>query len=156
MKKGLKISIIEGIFAQFHITLTGGMFLTAFALFLKASPFQMGILTAIPSVLAGVGFFSTYAANVLGKRKPLCFFTSLIGRGLFAIFIVSLLFNLRLTINLFLTIIFFFNLLLNFAGNLWLSWMSDLVPKEIRGKYFGVRNTIISAVGMVANYVGEK
>ncbi|MEO0185296.1 MAG: MFS transporter [candidate division WOR-3 bacterium] len=153
---GKRISIIEGIFAQFHITLTGGMFLTSFALFLNANPFQMGVLVSIPSLLAGAGFFSAYIANLTGKRKSPNLITALVGRSLFLFFIIGLIFNIRISINFFFVIIFFFNLLLNFSGNLWLSWMSDLVPKEERGRYFGIRNTIISGVGMVVNYAGGR
>lgn len=154
LSSGKRISIIEGIFAQFHITLTGGMFLTAFALFLDAKPFQIGILTAIPSILAGVGFFAAYLANIIGKRKIPCLLTALLGRSLFIFFIIGLVFNIRISMNFFFVIIFLFNLLLNFSGNLWLSWMSDLIPREERGRYFGIRTTIISAVGMVVNYFG--
>ncbi|MEO0206207.1 MAG: MFS transporter, partial [candidate division WOR-3 bacterium] len=153
---GKRISIIEGIFAQFHITLTGGMFLTSFALFLNANPFQMGVLVSIPSLLAGAGFFSAYIANLTGKRKSPNLITALAGRSLFLFFIIGLIFNIRISINFFFVIIFFFNLLLNFSGNLWLSWMSDLVPKEERGRYFGIRNTIISGVAMVVNYAGGR
>ncbi len=156
LASGKRISIIEGVFAQFHITLTGGMFLTSFALFLNAKPFHIGILTAIPSILAGVGFFAAYLANIIGKRKIPCLFTALIGRGLFIFFVIALIFNIRISINTFFVIIFLFNLLLNFSGNLWLSWMSDLIPKEERGRYFGIRTTIVSGVGMVVNYLGGK
>ncbi|MCX7995589.1 MAG: MFS transporter [candidate division WOR-3 bacterium] len=151
---GKKISIIEGIFAQFHITLTGGMFLTSFALFLNANPFQIGILTAIPSILAGVGFFAAYFANIIGKRKTPCLITAIAGRSLFIFFVIGLIFDIRISIDFFFVIVFLFNLLLNFSGNLWLSWMSDLIPKEERGRYFGIRTTIISAVGMAVNYLG--
>ncbi len=156
LTSGKRISIIEGVFAQFHITLTGGMFLMSFALFLNATPFQIGILTAIPSILAGVGFFAAYLANITGKRKTPCLMTALIGRGLFIFFVIALIFNIRISINTFFVIIFLFNFLLNFSGNLWLSWMSDLIPVEERGRYFGIRTTIISAVGMVVNYLGGK
>jgi len=153
---GKKISIIEGIFAQFHITLTGGMFLTSFALFLNVNPFQMGILTAIPPILAGVGFFAAYISNIIGERKKLCVITAGLSRGLFIFFVIAIAFNIRISIAVFFVIIFFFNLLLNFSGNLWLSWMSDLIPSEERGRYFGIRNTIISGVGMVVNYLGGR
>lgn len=156
MNAGKRVSIIEGIFAQFHITLTSGMFLTSFALFLNANPFQMGVLASIPSILAGVGFFSAYIANIIGKRKVPCLWTAVIGRGLFIFFIIGLIFNIRISISFFFVVIFFFNLLLNFSGNLWTSWMSDLIPREQRGRYFGIRSTIISGIAMIINYLGGK
>jgi len=132
------------------------MFLISFALFLNANPFQIGVLASIPSILAGVGFFSAYVANIIGKRKTPCLLTSVIGRGLFIFFIIGLIFNIRISISFFFVVIFFFNLLLNSSGNLWLSWMSDLVPREERGRYFGIRNTLISGVGMTVNYLGGR
>jgi MFS family permease len=153
---GLRISVIEGLFAQFHITLTGGMFLTAFALYLGANSFQIGVLAAIPSLLAGVGFFAAYIASLIGKRKILCVLTSVFGRGLFVAFIIPLAFRFRISIQLFFAVIFIFNLLLNFAGNLWMSWMSELVPRTERGRFFGVRNTLLSGLGMVVNYAGGR
>ena len=153
---GLRISVIEGLFAQFHITLTGGMFLTGFALYLGANSFQMGVLASIPSLLAGVGFFAAYIASLIGKRKILCVMTSVVGRGLFIVFIIPLAFRFRISIQLFFAIIFIFNLLLNFAGNLWMSWMSELVPRAERGRFFGIRNTLLSGLGMVVNYAGGR
>lgn len=132
------------------------MFLTSFALFLNANPFQMGILASIPSLLAGVGFFSAYIAHIVGERKTPCALTAGVGRGLFIFFIIALILNIRISITIFFLIIFLFNLLLNFSGNLWLSWMSDLIPREQRGRYFGVRNTILNGIGMVVNYLGGK
>lgn len=155
-KKALTISIFEGIFAQFHITLTGGMFLTSFALYLSLNNFHLGLLSAIPSLLAGVGFFSAYISNIFGKRKSLCTLAAGIGRGIFIVILIPLILNLKISIPLFFFTIFLFNLLMNFLSNLWLSWMTDLVPDEIRGRYFGIRNTIISAIGMLINYAGGK
>jgi MFS family permease len=153
---GLRVSVIEGLFAQFHITLTGGMFLTAFALYLGANSFQMGVLVAIPSLLAGVGFFAAYLASLIGKRKILCVLTSVFGRGLFVAFIIPLAFRFRISIQFFFAVIFIFNLLLNFAGTLWMSWMSELVPRTERGRFFGLRNTLISTLGMIVNYIGGR
>lgn len=154
--RALRLSILEGIFAQFHITLTGGMFLTSFALFLNLNDLQLGILSSIPSLLAGVGFFSAYISNIFGNRKSLCIWNAAIGRGIFVVFLIPLIFKFRISITLFFTIIFIYNLLMNFLSNLWLSWMTELVPSEIKGRYFGIRNTIINFVGMLINYAGGK
>lgn len=154
LETGRRISVVEGVFAQFHITLTGGIFITAFALYLKANPFQIGLLAAIPSLMAGIGFFAAYLAFRVGRRKAMVVSSSGLGRGLFIVFVVALVLRFRIPPGTFFVVMFLFNLFLSFAGNLWLSWMSDLVPRNERGNYFGMRNTIISAVGMVVNYIG--
>ena len=95
IKQGLRISTFEGSFAQIHITLTGGMFLTGFALYLGATPFHIGLLAAIPAFLTSFGFVSAYLTNRLTERKNLTVLTSGIGRGLFFIPVVLLLLNVK-------------------------------------------------------------
>jgi len=49
LKKAVKISIVEGIFAQVYATLTtvGSVFITKFATILGATSFQFSLLSAI-------------------------------------------------------------------------------------------------------------
>lgn len=156
IKYGLRISTTEGIFAQIHITLTGGMFLTGLALYLGATPFHIGLLAAIPAFLTSFGFVSAYLINRLPERKTLTVLTSGIGRGLFFIPVVLLLLNIKISLSYFLILIGIFNALLTIANNSWLSWMSDLVPKETRGRYFGIRNTAMGVIGMIVSFSGAK
>ncbi len=156
IKRGLRISTFEGSFAQIHITLTGGMFLTGFALYLGATPFYIGLLAAIPAFLTSFGFVSAYLTNRLAERKTLTVLTSGIGRGLFFIPVILLLLNVKVSLSYFLILIGLFNALLTIANNSWLSWMSDLVPRETRGRYFGVRNTAMGVIGMVVSFSGAK
>lgn len=156
IKKGLRISIIQGIFTNIHITLTGGMFLTGLALYLGATPFHIGLLAAIPALLTSFGFISAFLVNRLSQRKLLTLITSGIGRALFFIPALLLLFNIKPQLTHLLIIIGIFNALLMIADNSWLSWMSDLVPREMRGRFFGIRNTAMGLVGMVVSFAGAK
>jgi MFS family permease len=156
IKYGLRISTTEGIFANIHITLTGGMFLTGFALYLGATPFHVGLLAAIPALLTSFGFVSAYLTNRFPERKTLTVLTSGIGRGLFYIPATLLLLNVKISLSYLLILIGVFNALLTIANNAWLSWMSDLVPKESRGRYFGVRNTAMGLIGMIVSFSGAK
>jgi hypothetical protein len=68
----LKISIYDGFFAQAFATLTGGVFLPAFALALGANNFHIGVLAAVPFFanlfqLAGSFFVEKFAV-----RKKFC------------------------------------------------------------------------------------
>ena len=83
--RGAIISIIEGIFAQFHTILCGGMFLAAFAVYVKANAFQIGVMNAIPSIVGATGFLSAYVVNRIGFRKQLCVGGLVTGRLLFTI-----------------------------------------------------------------------
>ncbi|MEO0075210.1 MAG: MFS transporter [candidate division WOR-3 bacterium] len=156
IQKGLRISIIQGLFANIHITLTTGMFLTGFALYLGATPFHIGLLAAIPALLASFGFISAFLVNRLKYRKPLTIITSGLGRALFLIPAVIMLTNHKLNLSYFLILIGIFNALLVIADNSWLSWMSDLVPKEKRGRFFGLRNTLMGLISMIVSFSGAR
>ncbi|MEO0076388.1 MAG: MFS transporter, partial [candidate division WOR-3 bacterium] len=117
---------------------------------------HIGLLAAIPAFLTSFGFISAYLINYLQARKPLTVLTSGIGRALFIIPVVLLFLQIKLSISFLLLLIGIFNALLTIANNSWLSWMSDLVPKEIRGRYFGIRNTATGVVGMIVSFTGAK
>ena len=36
------------------------------------------------------------------------------------------------------------------AGTVWTSWITDLVPEERRGRFFGLRNAIHGILGVTA------
>ncbi|MDH5684772.1 MAG: MFS transporter, partial [candidate division WOR-3 bacterium] len=156
IKYGLRISVIEGSFAQIHINLTGGMFLTGFALYLGANAFQIGLLAAIPALLTSFGFLSGILVNRLKGRKRPVVLSSGFARGLFFIPVIFLLLNYKMGLGYFLLLVGMVNGLLTIANNMWIGWMSDLVPKEIRGRYFGIRNTILGFVGMVISFTGAR
>jgi MFS family permease len=153
---GLRISVIEGFFAQIHINLTGGLFLTGFALYLGANAFQIGLLAAIPALLTSFGFLSGILVNRLKERRRPTVLTSGIARGLFFIPAILLLVNHRMGLGYFLILVGIVNGLLTIANNIWIGWMGDLVPKDVRGRYFGIRNTILGAIGMVVSFGGAK
>jgi hypothetical protein len=155
-KRGLKMSVIEGIFAQVHINLTAGMFLTSCALYIGLNNVGIGFLSAIPAFFTGATFFSVFLLKLMKNRRTLCVLLSGMGRGVFLILGLLLLFHLRVSHELFFVLIIIHNIFMNLSSNAWLSWMSDLVPKKMRGRYFGVRNTILSAVGMVTNIIGGR
>jgi MFS family permease len=54
----------------------------------------------------------------------------------------------------FLVVIALGQMLLGLALNAWQSWMADLVPGTVRGRYFGTRGALVSATGMIVGYGG--
>jgi len=155
-KRALRISVIEGVFAQVHINLTAGMFLTSLALYIGLNDLGIGFLSAIPAFFTGFGFLAIYFVHLLKNRRILCVLASGLGRGLFLVIGLMLLVGTRVRPGLFLLIIALHNVLLNLASNAWLSWMSDLVPRDKRGRYFGGRNTILSIIGMIVSIIGGR
>ncbi len=114
------------------------MFLTGFTLYLGANAFQIGLLAAIPALLTSFGFLAGILVNQLKQRRTPTVLASGTARGLFFIPAILLLLNHKMGIGNFLILVGIVNGLLTIANNMWIGWMSDLVPKDMRGRYFGI------------------
>ena len=152
-KKGLGISIREGVFATVHGTVTTGAFLTGFVLMVGANDFQVALIMSIPLLAQIMNIFSVHAIERFGRRKWISGILSVIGRSLWALLaFIPLAQSLKAdAIVLIIIIIGVISALLSFSSTPWLSWMADLVPAPIRGRYFGKRNMILGIVTMSAS-----
>ncbi len=149
-----RLSILEGSLATVHITITSGSLVTAYALMLGARPIHLGLVSALTALAAVGSVAGAQAIGRLGRRKPLAVATSAGGRALWALLCVLPFLPIApgLRLGLFLAVVCAGNLLLNIGGTGWLSWMTDLVPAERRGRFFGIRNAVLGAVGMAVSY----
>ncbi len=154
VKRGLRISVVEGSLANLHAVLTGGVFLTGLAVYLGASDIEIGLLSSIPAFLTPAGFIAAILVSWIGHRKGITVFSSGLGRALFLVPGIVVLLGYKMRVESLILLVSFYNALLVIAGNTWTSWMADLVPITRRGRYFGTRNTILGLVGMVASTAG--
>jgi MFS family permease len=155
VQRGMRVSIVEGIFAQVFISVTLGSFVTAFALFLGANDFTLGLITALPVLSQLVQLPAAWLIERLGNRKAITFWGGL-GRQ-FWLIPVALLFvplpgEWRLGLAVGAMALSLGTQAIN--GNAWVSWMSDLIPPTLRGRFFGTRNTILALTGLVVIYGG--
>ncbi len=159
VRRGMRISILEGAIANVHITITGAiggsLFLTGFALLLGANSFQLGLMGALPFIGQMFQFVGAYLEERIGNRRALVLYGALAGRLIWALLLtlpfLSVLNGAQLAI-------FFVGLACSYAlngiaGNAWMSWMSDLVPPQQRGTYFGLRNTVAALAAMAATFL---
>ena len=148
--RGLRISIWEGSFATLWIALTSGVFLTGYALWLGADNKTLGLITAIPTFAALIQIVSAFFGERLQARKPFTAWFSLAGRLLWLpILLLPLLLPHSLALAAFLVLYAASSTLLNIPSPAYMSWMSDLVPPNHRGRYFGRRNMIAGVVALV-------
>src|SRR5579871_888824 len=148
--RGLRVSTWEASFATVHATLTAGAFLTGFALWLGADSFAMGLLTAIPTFAGLIQIFASYFGERQKARKPFTAWFAVFGRSLWLPILLLPVFLPR-SVSLFGFLLLFAAsfTLLNVTVPAWMSWMSDLVPPDHRGRYFARRNMIAGIVGML-------
>ncbi len=152
----LKYSFIDGVFAHIFATLTGGLFLTGFALFLGMNELMIGMLAAIPFLATIFQFPTCYFLERRGSRKRFTGRAALIARTLWMpILIIALLPGNGYGVKgwIILGLIFASHAAISVSYVSWLSWISDLVPAGIRGRFFGSRNMLCGAAGMTGMLV---
>lgn len=147
IKKSLKYSFWDGVFASVMIGLTQD-YITPYALALKASLRQVGLLSALPNLCASlVQLKSADLTEKLASRKRLILLSVFIQA--FMILPIILIPHI-IKINQAAFLIFLAMLFIGFGAislGPWASLMSDYIPSNKRGHYFGWRNKIL---GMVA------
>ena len=149
--RGLRIAIWEGSFASVWLAMTTGIFLTGYALWLGANSILLGLISAIPTFAALAQIVSSYFGERLAARKPLTAWFSLCGRMLWLpILLLPALLPRSQTLLWFLALYTLSYILLNIPAPAYMSWMSDLVPPDHRGRYFGRRNMIMGVVALIA------
>lgn len=154
-RKHLSIAIIEGFPAIFVLQLLGGPFLTGYLLLLGATSSEIGFVLAITTL---VNIVQIYMAVVMQKatnrRMMLLVFGSLHRFLWTSVGLIPFLFAKEWWVIAY-VVLFTLAHISNAAGAVvWTSIMSDMVPAGIRGRYFGIRNTIHGAVGSLALFIG--
>lgn len=137
-------------------TLVGGTIVTAFALYLGANDFAIGLLSALPLLAALLQLWTPQIVTKLGSRQRTCVITLGWARILLipltalaacawfwpaynTLWLISVI--AVLTLSAALTAV---------GGTSWLSWAATVVPLSQRASFFAWRTTTISAVGLVA------
>lgn len=150
IKKSLHYSNVDGALTSASSSIFSS-FLTPFALFLKATSQQIGILIAVENLMQTVSQMPGAKATEYMNRKKVWTIARILSRFVFFIPLVLLPFlGLADSVTWLIIIaglIFFF---IGFSNPAWSSMMGDLVPPEIRGRYFGRRNTYIGIAGIIA------
>jgi MFS family permease len=152
-KQDLKNSIYDGIFAHMFATLTGGVFLTGFALYLGMNEFMIGLLGAMPFLATIFQVPTSYLIGKTGRRKKVAYWAAAGARLMWIPVLLFGILPIYMHLNrprFVLTLVFLSHAFVSISYVSWLSWMSDLVPEGIRGRFFGTRNMLNGAAGMMA------
>ncbi|MGC8820528.1 MAG: MFS transporter [Fervidobacterium sp.] len=142
---------LEGILSTFYLVLTQTVVFTAIALYFGLNEIALGLVSSFPMAFQ---MFQLFAPAVIekapSKKKLLIIFNS--GRFLW-IFLIPLLFTQHRKPELFMLIFALSQVFAAFAGNVWISIISDVIPPERRGKYLGLRNFFVSLATLLIFYM---
>ncbi|RED63818.1 putative MFS family arabinose efflux permease [Cohnella lupini] len=154
-RRALRMSLIEGIPANILANLLGGPLQTVYLTYLGFTAFHIGLVLAIPPFALLVQIFIAFAMQTWQNRR---FFVTLfgvihrllwIGTGL-----IPLTFTEDSWIPVYISLWLVSMVSAQAGGVIWTSLMADVVPAAVRGKYFGIRNTIHWAVVCITLLVG--
>lgn len=149
--KALKLFNIGGIIGAIPFNLWGGVFITGFALYLGANNIDIGLLGSIPILAGIIQPLASYWAEKSRMRRKL--FTNICYALCLLFWIPPILIpffyeNSGYSLFLFFSSFTLANIFIAMTNPPYISWLGDIVPEEIRGRYFAKRNMWAGLVGM--------
>lgn len=154
--KTFRTSILEGSFAQVYGTLAqiGSSYVTKLMVIMGASPLQYSLLTAIAQGSAIWQPLGIALSQRIAQRKWLCIWITAMGRFLSMFLGLALLFQDPQQGLWFMLVLLFFSAGFQATGaNIWIAWISNIIPLRIRGRFFSRRNQILLIAGLAVSYL---
>ena len=145
---GLRKLMFDGVCSQIMGTFVGGAFLVAFALQLGASNLFIGLIAALGPLTQVLQIPTIFLVEKTGYRKLLVVASSFLSRLFwFLAAILPWLVSETYRVSLFLFALTMYYGLGTISGLSFNSWMRDLIPDSIRGRYTAKRAAVATAVG---------
>lgn len=139
----LRVSLIEAACFALMVGL-GETFFVAAAVRVGASPFQLGLVVGLPLAAGGLGSVgSVVLLRRFGTRKPVVLGAVVLQVTVLAALATSA-FSGRLDAARLIGLVCFYQAGAMVAGTAWNSWFADLVPTEVRGRYFATRQRTVA------------
>lgn len=140
------------VFGSFWLWSITGAAMTRFSQAMGLPEWGFGVLATLPFAGTLLQVPTSYFIEKFGRRKLA--FICLAGTGRFLWVVTAtipwFLPNARdwWWPTMLLTIFMSWSML-QASGPAWMNWMSDLIPRQIRGRYFGLRNQIAQPIGLL-------
>ncbi len=150
IRTSLRASTLDGVFATIFSNVTGGVLLSNFLVELHASATQIGLLSSIPMLANLLQPLGAYLGDRATSRHWYCFWVYVPSRLLWLILVIGIACvgwgkaQPEVLIGWTLTVMAISHFLGALGSASWLSWLSTLVPRRLRGRYFGIRNSAAS------------
>ncbi|MGP1386803.1 MAG: MFS transporter [Thainema sp.] len=160
IRRSLWASSLDGLFATIYVQTTSGVLLSNFLVELQASPAAIGMIISVPMLANLVQPLGASWSNRTESRKNFGFWVNAPARLLWLILALGIgamtwgylsAFHL-VFLSLAVVLVSSFSNGLGTAS--WLSWLASLVPRQLRGRYFGLRNSIASLTALLAVPLG--
>ncbi|WP_224363393.1 MFS transporter [Hyalangium versicolor] len=154
LRLSLRASVAEGMFAEVFTACAGATVLTAWAIALQLGPFLVGVMTSMSFFAQFVQFPAAWLTSTFGHRRVALTAVCLSRLAVLPLCLVpwlplSLAGQQRLLVG-----IAAVSAVLSVVGNnAWVAWMGELVPRPLRGRFFGRRTALCTIAGTLASLV---
>jgi len=150
VQAGLRSVIKDGLTSQAMGTLTGGVFLVAFALKLGASNLVIGLLAAIPPLTQLIQIPAIYLVETYRVRRAISVYASAMSRLFWLVIaLIPFLFPVQAGLTFLVVALLLHTAFGAVASCSWNSWMRDLVPQDQLGSFYSKRMRLTAALGIV-------
>jgi len=154
-RKGLQTAILEGIPATIIGNILGGPILTAYLLFMNASSQTIGFVLAIPPLANILQLVAAFVMQRMENRKLWMALVSIVHRTMWvATGAIPFVLPQPYQVPVFIVMFLISYMHASIGGVVWASLVSDMVPAHVRGRYFGIRNTIHWAFASISLLLG--
>ncbi len=156
LRNSLRACTAEGLFAELINAFAGGALLTGWAIHLGASPLYTGLLVALPQIAQVLHVPGAWSTALLGHRRACLWLVGASRQVLLPLALLPFFPIDDATRRAILLAVAGLAATLGVLGNnAWVAWMGELVPKRIRGRYFGKRTGLcMLGGGLAAAVVG--
>jgi MFS family permease len=152
LRVSLGASVTEGMFAEVFTACAGATVLTAWAIALELGPFLVGVMTSLPFFAQFVQFPAAWLTSTFGHRRVALTAVCLSRLVMLPLCLVpwlplTLVGQQRLLVGIAAA-----SAVLGVVGNnAWVAWMGELVPRTLRGRFFGRRTALCTIAGTLAS-----
>ncbi|HEY3269335.1 MAG TPA: MFS transporter [Armatimonadota bacterium] len=146
----MSASTVEGMLATWWLNLVTGAIPQGFALYLGATPFIIGLLGSVQAAAALASLPGAFSVERRSERRLFTTWTAGAARIMWLIPAAAALFLPRsVALATLLIVVGVSWALVNFSIPAWTSWMNDMIPERMRGRYFSRRSLIIGLSSLV-------
>jgi MFS family permease len=154
LRTSLRASMAEGALAELVGACTSGGALTAWALYLELPPVLIGVLGALPFTAQLVHLPASWFTRRIGGRTAALWTIGLARQSVLPLALLPFIpLDLRVKQGMFLACASASTALAVAGNNAWTSWMGELVPRSVRGRYFGRRSALCAFAAVCASLV---
>lgn len=152
LRQSLRACTAEGLFAEVVTACAGGAVLTGWALHVKASPLLTGLVVALPQLAQLFQIPAAWTTALAGHRRACVVLVGASRQVLLPLAVLPFLPLAPDAQQAVLVAVAALSAVLGVLGNnAWVAWMGELVPRRIRGRYFGRRTSLCMLGGAIAS-----